>query len=296
MSSEERDRGGRFTPESSSETYRLRIDDPRIIALVLTIVLIISLYIPVAMPLPVSPWTQGFWDEISGLQEGDYVLCDAKVISSEVKEMGPAERLVIRYLHERKYKVIYYVTEPDALPLAAEFLTTEYGGLSGSPEYGDTFVYLGAIPGSKPQGASVDSELAFCANLHIMAVDYAGTPLSAIPIISDVLTLDDPRIKLVVTLTSRGLGTHVQSYVISYAKRYIASLNAMELRSYIPTYMANLVHGLLGGNRGGAEFELLTGYTGPNMAVLFAMSMGCLFLIVGMLGRNIQYYLRRRTT
>jgi len=294
MANEERDRGGRFTPESARETYGLSIDDPRIISLALTIVLLISIYIPVAMPLPVAPYTQGFWDEISGLEAGDIILCDAKIIASEVTETGPSEELIIKYMHDQNYKVIYFVTEPDALPLAAQFISNEYGGLTDSPEYGETFVYLGAIPGAKPQGASVDSELAFCANLHIMAVDYAGTPLTDIPIISDVLTLRDSRIKLTLTLCSRGLTTHVQSYVLTYNKQYIAELNAMELRSYIPQYMAGLVHGLLGGNRGGAEFELLSGYTGTNMRVMFATSMGCLFLIVGMLARNIQYHLRRR--
>jgi hypothetical protein len=294
MSEEDRDRYARFTPETSAETYRLNIDDPRVIALGLTIVMIASLYIPVVMPLPISTWTQSFMNEISALQEGDYVLCDAKIISSEVKETGPSEALIIKYLHERQYKVIYYVTEPDALPLAASYLSAEYGGLTESSEYGDTFVYLGAIPGSKPQGAEVDSQLAFCANLHILQTDYAGTPLNTIPIIQDVNSLNDPRIKLVITLCSRGLTRHVQSYVIQYNKRYIAELNAMELRSYIPTYMADQVHGLLGGNRGGAEFEILTGYRSTNMAVMFAISMGCLFLIVGVVIRNVQYHLKRR--
>lgn len=294
MATEERDRGGRFVPESTQDTMRLGIDDPRVIALALTVVMIVAIHVNVAMPLPVSPYTQDFWNQISGLEAGDIVLCDAKIIASEVKETGPAERLIIKYLHDRQYKVVYFVTEPDALPLAAGFIGDEYGGLADSPEYGDTFVYLGAIPGAKPQGASVDSELAFCADLHIMAVDYAGTPLTDIPLMSDLLTLNDPRIKLTLTLCSRGLTTHVQSYVLTYNKPYIAELNAMELRSYIPQYMAGLIDGLLGGNRGGAEFELLSGYEGPNMKVMFAISMGCLFLIVGMLARNVMYYLRRR--
>jgi hypothetical protein len=156
-------------------------------------------------------------------------------------------------------------------------------------------VYLGAIPGSKPQGADVASELAFCANLHILSTDYAGTPLTQISLMSDLLSLDDPRIKLVITLCSRGLTTHVQSYVTTYNKRYIAELNAMERQSYIPTYMADQVHGLLGGNRGGAEFEILSGYTSTNMAVMFAISMGNLFLLIGMVARNVLYHVRRKS-
>jgi hypothetical protein len=279
------------------------LNDKRWIYIMVFGIIAISSIAPISFPIPVVQWSKDFYNTINegvtvdfadpprtfeGVKDGTRVFF---LFSGETSklwgDMSEGVLVVYRDLIDRGANILVWCSSPDNDATADKYLFPIFYGPDpqNHPDYGKKFVNLGYVAGGNQLLEQwKDSVTA------ITPVDKYGNSLADMPMMSnfDELKVDAD---LMIGLDARGLET---IYVVRF-NTPVLEMGGTDSASYLAlSYTAGYFKGMLMGQRGGAEYELLSGIKGNSFSYLqntltIAVIM-CLILVVA----NVRYVLGRQ--
>jgi len=280
----------------------LNLSDKRWIYILIFGIITVSSIAPIAFPLPIVQWSRDFYKTIDegvvvdfadpprnfeGVKEGTRVmfLCSGEV-DKLWGDMSEAVIVVWKDLMSRGANILLWTSSPgNEATLNKYLLPLMYGpNPQNHPDYGVKFVNLGYVPGGNGLLEQwKDSVSAITPN------DAYGNNLADLPMISefDELKVD---CELMIGLDARGLET---IYVVRFNTPLI-EMGGTDSASYLAlSYTAGYFKGMLMGQRGGAEYELLSGIPGKSFAYLQNALTIAAVMIILMIGMNVRWYLKK---
>lgn len=280
----------------------LNLSDKRWIYILIFAIITISSIAPIAFPLPIVQWSRDFYRTIDegvvvdfadpprnfeGVKEGTrvMVLCSGEV-GKLWGDMSEAVIVVWKDLMARDAHILLWSSGPaNEATLNKYLLPLMYGPRpQDHPDYGVKFVNLGYVPGGNGLLEQWrDSVVAITPN------DAYGNNIADLPMMSNFNELKT-ECDLMIGLDARGLET---IYVVRFNTPLI-EMGGTDSASYLAlSYTAGYFKGMLMGQRGGAEYELLSGIPGKSFAYLQNALTIAAVMIILMIGMNVRWYLKK---
>jgi len=264
--------------------------DRRIIFLVLLVVVAIPLLIRVGGEIPPTAPVRRAYDAVEALKPGDVLMVSIDFDATSAPELLPMLRSVLRQAFEKDVKVVMLGHLAIGLPLG-HMILEEVAAECGA-EYGTDYVDLGYRPGYIAVMIAMGREIA-----DVFAVDYQGTPIRDLEVTKNLHNYDN------VSLLFGFEHGAVLDYWVRYANARFGvpmafGTTAVMAPDAYPYLQSNQIVGLVGGLKGAAEYETLTGRPGLGTRGMPAQEWGHILVIVFIVLGNVGYYVtkvRRKT-
>ncbi len=267
------------------ETLKKRENLDRIIYTAVILAFVIPYLNPIGLPITISDRVRDAYLLIEDLPAGSIILMDCNWAGWG--ELTAGTYAIFDHIMSRPLKLIILSCDnPDTVPPIAQLLT-EQDKLKHNKVYGTDFVYLGFTPGWETMIAELAQN-----PRAVYRKDYWGTPTDELPLMLEFNSYKD--IDLIISLG----GKHVVRYYIyqwasTFGTPLISHAQTKDIPEYV-MYYPHLITGIIPGNRGAAEYELITGKPGLAVAGMDAMSMIILVVIGFLVLGNAIYFTERR--
>ena len=265
--------------------------DRRIIFLLVAAIILIPIIKPLNLPVQVTPEVLGVYDAIDKLPEGSKILIAFDYEPASTPEMDPMAKALLRHCFKKKLRVVgisWLEQGRGNADNVLSFITNERAEKGHPLEYGVDYAYMGFKPGKNAMILKLGRDFKGACK-----TDYRGNDVYDMPILEGIETLgdfpylaclhDDSMINSWITYGHEVVGIKIGSLCTAImAPGIYANLNAGQLT------------GIVGGLKGGSEYEHLLGYRG---LATFGMDSQTLihFLIVGfILIGNFAYLAKER--
>ncbi|MFH1143974.1 MAG: hypothetical protein V1774_05470 [Candidatus Eisenbacteria bacterium] len=232
--------------------------DRRIIYLLIAVGTILPILFRIGFPVSATAPAKSFFTAVQTLGPDDTVLLSFDYGPNTAPENSPMAEAILRHCFERRIKVVVIALFPvGGVTMAGEVLDRilpEYPGLRA----GEDYVFLGY-----KDGAQAAMKLMGVSFQNVFPADYAGTPLTEIPLMQRVINYSD--IALVVSLSTNVIGEWWANLVNAQFGVPIAiGSTAVSAPKYYAFLDSGQMIGLLGGLKGASEYEhlLLAAYPG----------------------------------
>jgi hypothetical protein len=266
---------------------KMQVIDRRWIFLLVAIAVIIPLIIPPHFPIGISPEARNLYNTVEALPDSSMVMLTFDVYAQALAETEPMARAALHHMFRKNMKVVTVSTIPFGGPSVEERVTRELAKVYGKV-YGVDYVNLGYKPNYvsvlKGMGSSIES---------IFPTDNSGTPLGQLPLMQKVKSYKD--LRMVFVVADNGIIDYWVSIVhAQYQIPVGAGVTAvMAPKQYAYAASGQLV-GLLGGMKGAAEYEILSGKPALAVTGMGVQSM-IHFLIIGLIiVGNLGFFMARR--
>jgi hypothetical protein len=281
----------------------LNLKDKRWIYIMIFAVIFISSLAPITFPISIVNWSKDFYKVINegvtvdfadpprvfeGVQSGTRVfILNSGEVSKLWGDMSEAVKSVWTDLMQRDAHILLWSSSPDnAATLDKYLLPLMYGpSPQDSPEYGVKFVNLGYVAGGNQLLEQWKDSL-----VAITPVDAYGNQLKDLPMMQNFDELKKEA-DLMIGLDARGLET---IYVVRFNTPVI-EMGGTDSASYLAlSYTTGYFKGMLMGQRGGAEYELLSGIKGNSFSYLQNTLTISAIMIIIMVVANVQYVMKKQ--
>ena len=276
--------------------------DTRLIYIMVFAVIYISSLAPITLPITIVQWSRDFYKTIDegvtvdfadpprvfeGVTEGTRVfILNSGETAKLWGDMSEAVKSVWTDLMQRGANILLWSSGPDnEATLRKYLLPIMYGAdVQNSPLYGTKFVNLGYVAGGNQLLEQwKDSVKA------ITPLDAYGNRLEDLPMMDNFNELK-VEADLMIGLDARGLET---IYVVRY-NTPVLEMGGTDTASYLAlSYTAGYFKGMIMGQRGGAEYEALSGISGKAMSYLQNTLTISAIMIIIMVIANSRYVLGR---
>ncbi|MCW3990510.1 MAG: hypothetical protein NWE88_10595 [Candidatus Bathyarchaeota archaeon] len=277
--------------------------DTRLIYIMVFGIIYISSLAPIALPVPIVQWSKDFYAtinegvtvdfvdpprEFGGVEEGTRVfILNSGETSKLWGDMSEAVITVWKDLRARGANILLWSSSPDnEATLNKYLLPLMYGAnVQNHPDYGVKFVNLGYVAGGNQLLEQWKDDL-----IAITPYDAYGNSLADMPMISNFNEMKVDA-DLMIGLDARGLET---IYVVRY-NTPVLEMGGTDSASYLAlSYTAGYFQGMIMGQRGGAEYELLSGIPGKAMSYLQNAFTISTVMVILMIVTNVQYVLKKK--
>lgn len=266
----------------------IRRIDRRIIFTLVFIAVAWPLFQPMKLPIDVSPPVQRLYDAVDRLPPGSIVLLGGDYSPDTMPELQPMTIAFLRHIFRNDLRLVVACLWPASPPLvevALSPLAQEF-----DKEYGVDFVNLGYMTGGTVtllgMGASIPGTF---------PRDYYGTPVSELPLMSEVENFDDIAIVLEVSAGTPGTREWVQQVQSRFNVALGSGTTAVGAPNFYPYVQSGQLVGLLGGLKGAAEYETLVQSAGDATKGMDAQSVVHAVVIVFIILGNVAYFMSRRS-
>ena len=270
-----------------SWTAHLASFDRRWIYLLIALSVILPMFFPVTFPERVTEQTRSVYDAMEALPEGSTIMIPFEIWPSTLPETEPLARAAVRHAFMRNFKIVSLSNIGAGGPSITERVLREEGDAFGKI-YGVDYVnlgfkanYLAVLTG---MGTSIRS---------IYPTDHSGTPLDSLPIMQTVDRYDD--VQFVFAISDNAT---IEYWISIVGARFGAQIGAGVTAVMAPKLFAYLdagqLVGILGGMKGGAEYEKLIDRPDWATRGMGAQSLVHLIIIAFIVLGNIGYFASRR--
>jgi hypothetical protein len=260
--------------------------DRRIIYLVIGLAVLVPFFIPMRLPIYVTPPVQSVYDYIDALPEGSVVLMGFNFSPATMAELYPMCLAVLRHCYSRKLKVIGMTLSYEAAIMADKAMSEvaqEYG-------YEETrdYTYLGYKHGTRQVMLGMGEDIS-----GPFPTDYLNRPISQIPMMKGIKNYGD--IDLVMDF---GSANSPEAWIAYAGARYHQTVavgcTGVMVSGLYPYLKTGQLIGLIGGLKGAAEYEKLI--ERPEKAVLGmkSQSIAHIAIILLVIFGNVAHLLSRR--
>jgi hypothetical protein len=259
----------------------------RRVAIVQTALALLVLVSGLTLPLTIGPITEDFENEIQNLQPGDTVAWAQNcAFGTYINKRDIYRAVVYRIILDKDAKLILFSFDPNAPQLnVAVMKYCEEALVAAGKQYGVDWLVMPFLAGE-------ESALAASArNMRVSGTDLVEQrSLDQFPIMDGINTMDD----IVLTINDAGSFTFAEMWIRQWPGAYgNRAISTYVFATVAPVY-GIYVHGCLDGNRGYAEYEKLTGYTGDQLVKMDMRNLQGLSTIAFVLMGNIVYFARKR--
>jgi hypothetical protein len=270
---------------------RLLAIDRRIIFLLVAIAVTLPLFSKAILHIEVSPTVKAVYDAVESLPAGSKVLVSFDYDPASAPELQPMALSFFRHCFSKDLKVIIiglWPQGPVQANIALEDVFRDPEIEAKNLEYGEDYVNLGYMAGNEVviQGMGADIHTTFPA-------DYSGNRTSELSLMKGVKNFDN--IDFVYNLSAGYPGT--QEWVQFAVDRFHATLGAgntaVQAPGMYPYVQTGQLLGVLGGMKGGAEYEIIANRPARAVSYMFSQSVShavvVFFIIVG----NLAFFATR---
>jgi len=257
--------------------------DRRIIFLFIAMAVAVPLFFKIALRIPVTPVVRGVYDAIESLPPGSKVLASFDYDPGSMPELQPMAEAFFRHCFRKDLKVIIMGLWPQGplqATIALEEVKKDEDIRAKNLQYGIDYVNLGFTAGNEVVIDRMGHDFR-----EAYPADFQGTPLSELPLMRGVRNYDN--IDLIFNLSAGYPGTQewVQYAVDVFHVKLAAGNTAVQAPSMYPYVQTGQLAGVLGGMKGGAEYEVALGIPGKAVSYMFSQAIAhgviCLFIIIG---------------
>jgi hypothetical protein len=282
---------------------KINFKDTRWIYIMVFGVIYISSLAPIALPVPIVQWSKDFYSVINegvtvdfggeprvfeGVEENTRIfVLNSGETAKLWGDMSEAVTTVWKDIMAREANIILWSSSPDnAATLNKYLLPVLYGSEpQNHPDYGVKFVNLGYVAGGNQLLEQWKDSIT-----DITPIDAYGNQLTDLPMMSNFNELKVDA-DLMIGLDARGLET---IYVVRY-NTPVLEMGGTDSASYLAlSYTAGYFKGMLMGQRGGAEYEILSGIAGNARSYLQNTFTISTIMVIIMIVTNVRYVLNKR--
>jgi hypothetical protein len=282
---------------------KINFKDTRWIYIMVFGVIYISSLAPIALPVPIVQWSKDFYSVINegvtvdfggeprvfeGVEENTRIfVLNSGETAKLWGDMSEAVTTVWKDIMAREANIILWSSSPDnAATLNKYLLPVLYGSEpQNHPDYGVKFVNLGYVAGGNQLLEQWKDSIT-----EITPIDAYGNQLTDLPMMSNFNELKVDA-DLMIGLDARGLET---IYVVRY-NTPVLEMGGTDSASYLAlSYTAGYFKGMLMGQRGGAEYEILSGIPGNARSYLQNTFTISTIMVIIMIVTNVRYVLNKR--
>ena len=264
--------------------------DRRLLYLVSVVLVGVTVFFPLGLPVKVSPLAVQTYDAIQNLPDNSVVFIAPMYDPGPAGELAPMLKGMLYQCMERKYRIILgntnwtlgvAIAHDMITPIAAEF----------NYVYGTDYIELGSKPGGPVWMQSAKTDLAGAA-----IVDFNNDPISQFPLIQAVPRLTQEYIAAVLVLNCGTPGA--TEWLAQITQGTSIKLIVGEIQMSVPdsmTYVQSKQYaGMIAGSRGCAEYEQLIGRPGKGLKSQDTMSIIALMITLFIVLGNIGYLTRKK--
>jgi hypothetical protein len=262
--------------------------DRRIIFLTVAIAVIVPLFLPLRLPIEVTPPVRQLYDVIDSLPARSVVLISIDYDPSGAPELQPATLSIMRHCFSRNLRVLVLGLWAPGVPLGTRALE-EVAVEEYHKQYGVDFANFGYKPGGAVTLVNLGRDIH-----DVCRQDIYGTSVEELPMMKDVRAAND--IGLVVTMSMGVPGS--DQWIWYYHARYRGNLATAQTAIGAPKYYQYLqsgqLVGLIGGMKGAAEYERLVDTVGLATVGMDSQSIAHLLIIGFVILGNVVYWMEKR--
>jgi hypothetical protein len=261
--------------------------DRRWIYLAMAVAVIFPIFVPIRMPVGITPEARQLYDAVEALPEGSVVMLTFDYYPSTVAETRPMSIAALHHLFRKNLKVITMTTIPLGGPSIAD-RTMRVMAEQYHKTYGVDYVNLGYKANYTAvllgMGSSIES---------IYPADQYGTPLAKLPLMEAVKSYD--QISFIYIVADNGIVDNWVSIVnAQFSKPLGAGVTAVMAPKFYSYVQAGQMTGLLGGMKGAAEYEMLVNKPAMALIGMDSQSMAHLLIIAFVVAGNVAFFAMRR--
>ena len=273
--------------------------DRRIIFIIVGLSVLIPLLKPEWVDLPIrpTPESQIVFDEINKLNEGDKVLLSFEYGPSTKPEIHPMAIAILKHLYAKNIQVYGFALWPDG-----NFMSTEaFSEVSDDydKKYGVDYVNLGYKPGGEAVIKGIASDIR-----TLYPVDLQGTSLNDIPMMKDVINIEDFDFVFSLSAGYPGSKEWVQYACDPKNIPLSTGCTSIQVTDIMPYVENDQIRGILAGMPGAAEYESLveaelqkmeiSGKPGEASGMMAAQSIAHVVIVLFIIFGNISYFITRK--
>ena len=273
--------------------------DRRIIFLIVGLSVLIPLLKPEWIDLPIRPRpeSQTVFDELNKLNEGDKVLLSFEYGPSTKPEIHPMSIAILKHLYAKNIQVYGFALWPDG-----NFMSTEvFSEVSDDfgKKYGIDYVNLGYKPGAEAVVKGIAADIR-----ALYTVDLKGTPISDIPMMNDVINIEDFDFVFSLSAGYPGSTEWVQYACDPKNIPLSTGCTSIQVTDILPYVENGQIRGILAGMPGAAEYESLVEAElskmdiavkpGKASSMMAAQSIAHVVIVLFIIFGNITYYITRK--
>ena len=273
--------------------------DRRIIFLIVGLSVLIPLIQPewVNFPIRPTPESQIVFYEINNLNEGDKVLLSFEYGPSTKPEIHPMAIAILKHLYAKNIQVYGFALWPDG-----NFMSTEaFSEVSDDydKKYGVDYVNLGYKPGGEAVIKGIASDIR-----TLYTVDLQGTSINDIPMMKDVVNIEDFDFVFSLSAGFPGSKEWVQYACDPKNIPLSTGCTSIQVTDIMPYVENDQIRGILAGMPGAAEYESLVeaelqkmeiaGKPGEASGMMAAQSIAHVVIVLFIIFGNISYFITRK--
>jgi len=262
----------------------------KVIWLIVFICVLLPLVNPLGLPISISPETRIMYDLVEESPPDTVVWFEITMGIREIPSLAGGISAMISHMFQKDIKIVFYCSAAiQQIVLTSTIWPTVH---TFEATYGEDYVILPYVPGGVVAVAALAADMR-----SVCPIDIYGTPLDDIPLmatggkdggpINDHTSID--------WLVCQE-GAHY-SYIPQWKIPYDVDICYFGTKIYTPAiypqYSAGLVLTIIEGMRGGAEYELLSGFYGPSVKQLDVQSLTHTLVISLIVIGNISYFSKR---
>ena len=273
--------------------------DRRIIFLIVGLSVLIPLLKPEWIDLPIrpTPESQIVFDEINKLNAGDKMLLSFEYSPSTKPEIHPMAIAILKHLYAKNIQVYGFALWPDG-----NFMSTEaFSEVSDDydKKYGVDYVNLGYRPGGEAVIKGIASDIR-----TLYTVDLQGTSINDIPMMKDVVNIEDFDFVFSLSAGYPGSKEWVQYACDPKNIPLSTGCTSIQVTDIMPYVENDQIRGILAGMPGAAEYESLVeaelqkmeiaGKPGEASGMMAAQSIAHVVIVLFIIFGNISYFITRK--
>jgi hypothetical protein len=254
-----------------------------VVGLAVTLPLIFALNLPVH----VTKEVQNFYDSVEILDERDVVLLSWDFDPSTAAELLPMVKALFRHADQGNLRILVTTIIQGAPGLIEEALaeaSDELGWVDG-----EDYVFLGYKPSLTATALGIGQDI-----YTVFPEDNVGRRTADLPVMDGITNYADIGLMVNITGTSA-----IESWIAyanaGYGQKIVGGATAVMVAEMYPYLQTGQLSGLLGGLRGGAEYEVLVGFRDKAVEGMDAQSAVHIVIILFIVIGNLGYFAERRS-
>lgn len=265
---------------------KLQSIDRRIIYVLLILVAAIPMINPLGIPLSVGRGTQKFFEIMDAIPAGERVLFSIDYAPSGAPDVHPQTTAVMQHMVDKGIGVVT-ISFWEAGAMFGDGLIRHYEeqGL----EYGVHFANLGYLPGGTTAIKRFGEDV-----MGSVEKDFRDNVPGTLPIMQGIKDTRDFAAVICFAAGDPGVSAWVSQVQGPLDINFLAAVVTVEVPGVTPFVTSGQIKALLGGLRGAAEYELVSGKPGASAAKMDAQSLGHLLIIAFILVGNLAYFMDQR--
>ena len=273
--------------------------DRRWIFLLVGVAVILPLFLSMEMKIPVTPEVRGIYDAVEKIPPGSKVLLACDYDPGSAAGIQPMTVTFLKHALSRRLKVIImglWPQGPQQADLALADALRDPRVAAQKPQYGVDYINLGFQSGNEVVIQRMGSSIS-----DVFTRDSRGQSISQFPIMQGVDTFHSIAYVFNASAGTPGTIEWVQFAHDRFHAMVGSGSTAVQAPQVYPYFQrdrpleARQLTGILGGMKGAAEYEEVTGFAGKGTRFMLSQSFAhvvvVLFIVVG----NLAFFISRRT-